>query len=1045
MMLVTLLHLFKMYHLKNQSMKKQLPESNRKHKRSFPLIAGMMLLVLLITQCVYGQKKVTGTVRSSDDNLPLPAANVVEKGTTNGTITDNDGRYELTVQNDESVLVFSYISYVTQEITVGGRSVVDVSLTMSNLGIDEVVVIGYGTQKKASLTGAVAAVDVTKIDKIPGGDISRMLDGQIAGVNISTASGAPGSTPQIMIRGMNSITSTNPLVVIDGIPGDISFVNPADIESINVLKDASAATIYGSRASNGVILISTKRGKEGALKVSFKSYLGVHNASLGDVRMANRDEYNLIHTQALEAGGEGLYPWITDPTLPDSDWAGEYFKTGIENKYDISINGGDNKATYGFSAGYYRNSGTVINTGSENFTSRINTDFKFFNERLKVSPSLSFFRKNVDNMYEPTGGGNAGWSDFMETMMQIPHKAIYDPEAPHGFAQPRPGFPSANPIGVRSIVTDNTQVDYLQSSINADLKLFEGIYYKFSYGSTIREDYNFYRMPAYFFGNQSQLEKTYLSEERGKSNEWVVNNLLTFTREFNIHRIDALLGFSREKHDYRYTGGSNRDMPSDILSALSAGIGDRDSWGNRATNTLQSWFGRVNYEIAEKYLFQASVRYDGSSRFSEKNRYGLFYSASAGWAVHKESFFNVPWISELKPRISYGTLGNQNIGNFQFLDLIYTGSRVLNYPLGSTNILQPIAVGAITINSAAYNIKWEESAIVNIGFDLGLFESRLLFTVDYFDTRTKDMLVVVPRPYSSGFNSFPRTNGGTMENKGWEITSTYRNSIGDLRYNISLNLSHSKNKLTQLGSSGESYIDGYVDYENNPTTKTETGGEVGRFYMYNAIGIFQSVEEVTAHAVQPDAEPGDLIFADTNKDGTLDDDDKVYVGSPMPDFEYGLNLSVGYKAFDLSLFIEGKQGNDMYNGFRMMMFRSAYMYNSLSDLTEAWMPGNTETDIFRNTSQDANYNLRVSDYFLEDASYLRFKNIQLSYTINSEFLRKYQVHGIKIFAGSMNPLTLTKYKGFDPALVNEGVFSRGVDRGFYPLTRSVYFGLNLEF
>ena len=307
------------------------------------------------------------------------------------------------------------------------------------------------------------------------------------------------------------------------------------------------------------------------------------------------------------------------------------------------------------------------------------------------------------------------------------------------------------------------------------------------------------------------------------------------------------------------------------------------------------------------------------------------------------------------------------------------------------------------------------------------------------------MLVVVPRPYSSGFNTFPRTNGGTMENKGWEITTTYRNSIGELRYNASLNLSHSKNKLTQLGTSGESYVDGYVDYENNPTTKTEVGGEVGRFYMYRVIGIFQSEEEITAHAVQPDAEPGDLIFEDSDHNGSLDDEDKVYVGSPMADIEYGLNLSLGYKSFDLTLFVEGKQGNEMYNGFRMMMFRSAYLNNTLSELTDAWTTDNKDTDIFRNTSQDANYNLRVSDYFLEDASYLRLKNIQLSYTLDSELLRKYQVQGVRIFAGSMNPLTLTKYKGFDPALVNEGVFSRGVDRGFYPLTRSFYFGINLEF
>jgi TonB-linked SusC/RagA family outer membrane protein len=1020
-------------------------ETTQKYRKRLLLVAWALSLSLFIAPAAFAQKTISGVVSSVEDKLSLPGASVVEKGTTNGTLCDLSGRYELKVKGEQSVLLFSMIGFESQEITVGQNSTIEVSLKSASIGIEGVVVVGYGTQKKASLTGAVASANMTQIDKIPGGDITKMLAGQVAGVNVSVASGAPGATPQILIRGLSSTTSSDPLVIIDGIPGDITFVNPADIESINVLKDASAATIYGSRASNGVLLITTKRGKKGEPKASLKTYLGIHNPMMGDVKMANRDQYNLIHTQALENSGEALYPWITDLTLPDSKWGEAFMKQGIESKVDFSVMGGGDYASYGFTMGYYKNTGTVINTDNTNITARLNTDFKLLKDHLLISPSLSIFRMNRGKMYEPTGSGNGGWSDFMEVAMQIPHKNIYDDNETYGFAVPPDGFPSGNPIALRSIVTDKNQTDYIQAGVNAEVVITKALSYKFFYGANVKDYYNYYHMPAYNYGNQSQLENTFLSEERGRTNHWVMNNLLTYTKAFDLHKIDLLAGFSREKAEFRYTGGSNREIPSDDLTTLSSGIGDRDAWGDRSINTLQSVFGRANYEFAEKYLMQGSIRYDGSSKFSEKNKYGLFYSFSAGWAMHKEDFFEVSWISELKPRFSYGTLGNQNIGDFQYLDLISTGGRTLNYPLGYPNITQPINIGATTINSAAYNIKWEESAITNFGFDIGLFKSHLTLNFDYFYTNTKDMLVVIPRPYSSGFNSFPRTNGGSMINKGWELTTTYRNSKDEFNYSVSVNLAHSKNELTKLGSAGEYYIDGYVDYENNPTTKTEVGGEIGRFYMFHSLGIFQNEEEITAHKAQPDAVPGDLIFEDINLDGEITDEDKTYVGSAMPDFAYGVNLNLAYKKFDLSMFFEGSHGNKMYNGFRMMMFRSSYQNNTLSELVDAWTPENKSTEVFRNSSVDANYNLRVSDYFLEDASYLRLKNIQIGYNISEELLKKYMIKGIRIYAGSVNLFTITKYKGFDPALVNVGAFARGVDRGFYPLTKSFYFGLNFDF
>ncbi len=1013
----------------------------RSIKKTFPLLFAAFLLSFSWVSATAQQ--VSGMV-TDQDGEPLIGVNVIAQNTSMGTTTDFDGSYSLKMPDGVTTLVFSYIGYVDQVVEVNGRSNIDVTMETNVSLLDEIVVVGYGKQKKSDITGAVSSVQVGEIQKLPTSDVATALQGQAAGVNVTAATGAPGGDPVIRIRGLGTIGNNNPLFVIDGIPGDLSYINPADIESINVLRDASAATIYGARASNGVVIVTTKRGKSGAPRVTLNSYLATHSLT-NNFEMANTAQYNQIMRDARANGGEDPLDYtLDDNAYADTDWGNEFIEDAFEQKYDLGISGGTDAMSYHFSGGFFSNSGTVINTDYERYNARLNLDFKLFNDRLTISPGIGYTRDNSNNIFEPTGGGNASFSPFLYALSALPHKDVYDSKSANGFATPAVELGSGNPVGERMLETDQNQDDYLQFNISSELKIVEGLTYQFQFGSNSENTYNFYHLPAYSFGPQATVEDPYLSEERARLNEWTLNNILNYQKTFGGHNIGLMGGISREKSEFRSVGGVNRKLPSNSLAALSAGIGDEASFGYNSISTLQSYFGRFSYNFDSKYFLQASLRQDGSSRFAEENKYGTFYSVSAGWAVHNEDFFDVDIISELKPRFSYGTLGNQNIGDHLFLARISSGGAQLNYPFGS-EMRQEIVVGAINTSLPTPDIKWEETTTSNIGIDLGLMEDRFLLSFDYFTSKTEDMLVSVPVPATSGITTFPLTNGGEMENKGWELSTTYRQKEGDFKFDVTANFSSSKNEITKLGFADESFTEGYIEYYNFPTTRTEVGGEIGRFYLFKSDGIFQNQGEIDAHGVQPNAVPGDLRFVDTNQDGALDDDDKGYFDSGLPKLEYGLTFNGFYKNFDLTLFFQGTQGNNMYNGMKMWLYRTDRLENVSSDLVNAWTPQNTGSDIPRNTSTDANSNIRPSDYFLEDASYLRLRNLQIGYTLPADMVSKASLSKARIYLSAYNLLTITNYSGFDPGISNSGLFTRGVDRGFYPLTKSFVVGVNLGF
>ncbi|MGN6420828.1 MAG: SusC/RagA family TonB-linked outer membrane protein [Pseudobacter sp.] len=996
---------------------------------------------------------IKGVVTDKNGN-PVEAASVSVKGDSRGTKTDALGRFQLTVPPNSTLMVTA-VGYASTEIRLTEEKEIKLTLDAAASNLNEVVVVGYGTQKKGDLTAAISTVSSKNLEKQPTANLASMLQGQAAGVIVSSGSGNPAGNPSILIRGMNSINNDKPLYVVDGIPQDDSYdLNPNDVESVNILKDASAATIYGARAAGGVIIITTKKGKGGEPKVNFNAFFAQHTLN-NNIDLLDKIAMNKVVRSAFANDGETPPVYVMDDSkYGNTNWQDAFFKKGTEQKYDVDVSGSSEKISYRLSYGHWEHNGNVINSGAKRDNIRLNSDIRLLNNRLKISPILSYTKFNNKNFGDANTDGNAGYSDIMYLYEALPHIRIYDPASPNGYAKPEAELGSGNPVGERMLSDNRSNDDYLQVNISADLKLWKGLSYTLNAGKNFTNTYEYSQTQAYDFGAQAFNQFPSRSESRGRIEYSVFTHLLNYEQSFGDHTLKAMYGFSREKRVSNGTSGSGNHLSSPLIEALSGliveGSGDyirANGWN--FSNTLQSYFGRLNYSYKDKYLVQGSVRRDGSSRFGPNNRYGTFWSASAGWNMHKEDWFNVSWIDELKPRISYGIVGNQNIANFQYLAKIYLqgSSNLLNYPFGP-KASQQVFVGAIANALANENIKWEETSTLNAGVNFSLLKNKLSGSFDYFRSRTKDMLAETPIPSSSGITQFPLTNVATMENKGWELSLTWRQSNpSGFSWDITGNVSHSENKIIRLGYDQGVIQDGAVDYTNRMTTITKKGIPLGSFYLYQTAGIFQDQSSIDGYKnkdgdlLQPNAKPGDLKFIDANGDGTIDDDDKVLMGSALPDLDFGINFNASYKNFDLSLFLNGKTGLQMYNGAKMFLYR----FFRSADLNNAWTPENSNSAVFRLSNTDANVNQRVSNYFLEDASFIRLRNIQIGYTVPAGLIRKASLSKLRIYVGAYNLLTFTGYTGFDPDLTSSGIFSRGVDRGYYPLSRSFVAGVNIGF
>lgn len=984
-------------------------------------------------------KTVTGTVTDVSGE-PIIGANIRIKGTTTGTITDIDGNFSIEAE-PQSVIEVSYIGYLTQETVINNQKSIRFLLKEDTKTLDEVVVIGYGVQKKADLTGSVANINTEKLNTQSNANIGQALQGKIAGVDIISQGGAPGSGTRIMVRGIGTLNNASPLYIVDGMyMNSIDHINPNDIASIDVLKDASSAAIYGSRAANGVIIVTTKEGSntEGKPIIDLSVNLGISTASKF-LDMLDAKGWAEVTTIARQAIGKPALDMATDlANKPDNDWQDIMFRPALMQNYNLSVKGGGKYSTYYTGLGYFNQDGIVKGTNYQRYNIQSKNDYKrgIFSAGTNLIISFSHDKP----LHQELRGGMIG------TILQsVPTLEKYDDTREGGY-----GGTYGDVVNIPhplAIIDDNIMDRYNENvkifaNLYAQIELFKGLKYKLN----LTPDFSFERYKNYLnkydFGLATN-SITQLTERQRRRRNILVENLLTFDRTFGEHKISALAGYTYQDSRFRHIQAYGEGLPQG-LEEIDAATTNRSNEGNSWRSVLTSILGRVFYSYQNKYLFTATIRRDGSSKFGKNNRYGYFPSFSLGWNVAEEKFMeNVHWLDQLKLRGGYGVLGNQEIDNYQYSSTITTG---INYPDGNGGLLQ----GAFPKNFANPDIKWEETAMTNVGIDFMAFNNRLSLTADYYVKNTKDILLTVPIPISSGGANDPIRNAGKIRNNGFEFNLGWMDQPNpDISYGINLIGSFNKNKVIAMGSESGS-IKGGSTNQNITTSETKAGYPIGGYWLISTAGYFNSQEEVDAYAkdgkkIQPAAEPGDIKFVDANNDGVINDDDRVFQGSPFPDFTFALNGNMRYKNFDLSIGLQGVLGNKIYNATRQTLEDVTKGSNFLASCLDYWTPENKNASHPRLTWDDPNRNTRAeSDRYLENGSYLRLRSVQLGYTFPQTWFKGAIQHA-RVYINAENLFTITSYSGYSPDVNADNANYRGFDNFIYPTNRTFMLGLNVTF
>ena len=984
-------------------------------------------------------KTVTGTVTDVSGE-PIIGANIRIKGTTTGTITDIDGNFSIEAK-PQSVIEVSYIGYLTQETVINNQKSIRFLLKEDTKTLDEVVVIGYGVQKKADLTGSVANINTEKLNTQSNANIGQALQGKIAGVDIVSQGGAPGSGTRIMVRGIGTLNNASPLYIVDGMyMNSIDHINPNDIASIDVLKDASSAAIYGSRAANGVIIVTTKEGSntEGKPIIDLSVNLGISTASKF-LDMLDAKGWAEVTTIARQAIGKPELDMATDlANKPDNDWQDIMFRPALMQNYNLSVKGGGKYSTYYTGLGYFNQDGIVKGTNYQRYNIQSKNDYKrgIFSAGTNLIISFSHDKP----LHQELRGGMIG------TILQsVPTLEKYDDTREGGY-----GGTYGDVVNIPhplAIIDDNIMDRYNENvkifaNLYAQIELFKGLKYKLN----LTPDFSFERYKNYLnkydFGLATN-SITQLTERQRRRRNILVENLLTFDRTFGEHKISALAGYTYQDSRFRHIQAYGEGLPQG-LEEIDAATTNRSNEGNSWRSVLTSILGRVFYSYQNKYLFTATIRRDGSSKFGKNNRYGYFPSFSLGWNVAEEKFMeNVHWLDQLKLRGGYGVLGNQEIDNYQYSSTITTG---INYPDGNGGLLQ----GAFPKNFANPDIKWEETAMTNVGIDFMAFNNRLSLTADYYVKNTKDILLTVPIPISSGGANDPIRNAGKIRNNGFEFNLGWMDQPNpDISYGINLIGSFNKNKVIAMGSESGS-IKGGSTNQNITTSETKAGYPIGGYWLISTAGYFNSQEEVDAYAkdgkkIQPAAEPGDIKFVDANNDGVINDDDRVFQGSPFPDFTFALNGNMRYKNFDLSIGLQGVLGNKIYNATRQTLEDVTKGSNFLASCLDYWTPENKNASHPRLTWDDPNRNTRAeSDRYLENGSYLRLRSVQLGYTFPQTWFKGAIQHA-RVYINAENLFTITSYSGYSPDVNADNANYRGFDNFIYPTNRTFMLGLNVTF
>lgn len=1010
-------------------------------KRCLLLFLGCMLFAGHVS---YGQGlTVSGKVTDESGELIL-GASVLLKGTSIGTITDVDGNYTLQVTDANGTLVFSYIGYQTVEVPINGRSVIDQSMVSIVTELGEVVVVGYGTQKKVNLTGSVVNVGGKDIANQPVMQTSNALIGKMPGVTVSQNSGQPGSdAATIRIRGIGTLGNSDPLVLIDGVPGNMNGVDPRDIADISVLKDAASASIYGSRAANGVILVTTKRGEGGAVKVNYNGYAGWQSPTELPEYLGGYDYmtlYNLArqnigqspaYTQAYIDGWQANH--LTDPDqYPNTDWVDEIFtEKGFQQHHSVQLSGGSDLARVMASLSYMDQGGNIANFNYKRYNARINTD-------LKVSEKVSFnfdlnLRRGVRE--QPSAG-----------LTYVVREAFRDPPIyASRFANGTwgPGWSGQNPVAaVHDGGINEEQFNYVRAIIRANYQPVKGMNLSVMYSPQYNDDsgHDFRKQyPFYNYGDVSPSRyptRNVLTQDNFKTLNNNFNAIATYEKTVGDHFIKGLVGYELITNNYRWFRASRDSYALQDYQQLNAG--SRDNMQNEGSGHewgLQSYFARVNYDFKGKYLLEANVRRDGSSRFAEGRKYGTFPAFSAGWRVSEEPFFEgVGFINELKLKASWGQLGNQNIGEYPFASTIALGQ---DYLFGGN-----VVSGAAQLALANKEISWETTETSNFGVDLGMLQNRLTVSAEYYVRNTSDILLRLPIPMTIGLNE-PYQNAGKVRNTGWDLGLGWADEINEFSYGVNFNISDVKNEVVDLMGTGPHISGAQIRQEGYP---------INSIFGYRSAGLFQSQEEIDGSPAQIGAvSPGDIRYVnqltiDTDGDGVKDAadnlinaEDRVVIGDPFPRYMYGMNLTAGFKGFDLSVMFQGVGQRDVlatgdaiwafYNGGKIQEWHRDY-----------WTPENPDASYPRLVATTSHNNFQNTDYWVYDASYLRMRNLTVGYSFPSELMQRISVNRLRLYFSGQNLLNFHNMpQGWDPEIPNE------TQGALYPITKVYSLGIDLTF
>ncbi|MEL7121279.1 MAG: TonB-dependent receptor [Bacteroidota bacterium] len=992
--------------------------------------------------------KVVGRVLNEETKEPLIGATILVKNTGTGTTTDENGTFLIEVE-EGALLIFNYIGFTEKIIPANKAKLGDIYLSPDAAQLEEIVVVGYGTQKRSDLTGALSSVGEEEIKALPVTGLDQALQGRAAGVQVTQNSGAPGGGVSIRIRGIGSTLTAEPLYVIDGIPvindnqgtssnfqeldgggqnsNALNTVNPNDIESIEVLKDASATAIYGARAANGVVLITTKRGKEGKSRISLETYFGQQEIAR-TIPVLNLREYADYYD---EVGFEIIEEFRRPELLGEgTDWQNEVFRRANMQNYQLTLTGGAKNTKFAISGGYHFKEGIVVGSDFSRLSAKINIDHSF-SDKIRIGNSFLISRTNENITFNDNSSGVV-----YTGLLMVPNAPVRNADGTFAGPQEEITLAFDNPVARALDTKDENYKTRLLANLYVEVDLLDWLTYRTEFGTDLVYSNHNTFFPEFQRGNF--FGKSGVRRSLSNNLFWINKHLLTFKKTFNKkHQLTTLLGFEAQEGTFEWLFASRDNLPSNDLQQLSLGdAGSQQNDGGAGHWALVSYFGRLNYSFDDRYLFTGTLRVDGSSRFGPNNKYGVFPSAAFAWRISNEAFMkNIDFIDNLKFRAGIGTVGNQEIGLYSFSSNI----RSINIVLGDQ-----LVTGFAPDNIANPDVRWESSFQTNFGLDFGLFKNRLELIVDYYVKKADGMLLPALIPSTAGGLNPPFVNIGEIENSGLELTLNTQINTGKLSWRTSGNFSINRNRVVSLGSNGN--LVGVI--QRIPVTRTEEGRPISQFYGYVMEGIFQDLSEIAESPFQSNlTRPGDIKFSDLNNDGIINDQDQTFLGSPHPDFTVNLTNSFGWKGIDLSIFLQGVFGNEILNLVRRDIEGLAGLSNQSVNVINRWSPTNPSNTVPRATDTDPNGNRRISNRFIEDGSFIRLRNISLGYTFPSKWMKRWRINNIRVYISAQNLVTWTDYSGYDPEIgsFNQSPLINGVENGRYPIARSYTTGLSVNF